>query len=61
MSRRSLATVCRFCGAELRAHERPEGVCDDCLRAHQTAPGALSFVRASNHDAADERQEEDER
>jgi len=25
-------------GAELRVHERPERVCDHCLRAHQTTP-----------------------
>jgi hypothetical protein len=61
MSRRPLATVCRLCGAELRPHERSERVCDDCLRANLTAPGALSVSPASNHDAADKRREEDER
>jgi hypothetical protein len=29
---------CRLCGAELRSWERPEGYCDDCLRARQMRP-----------------------
>jgi hypothetical protein len=32
--------ACRRCGSELRAHERPERICDACLRAHQTRPRA---------------------
>ena len=29
---------CSVCRSELRAHERPEGVCDSCLRAAQVTP-----------------------
>jgi hypothetical protein len=54
MSRRRLPTGCRLCRRRLRPHERPEGICDRCLRANQTAPGALSVSRVSNDDAADE-------
>lgn len=27
---------CKFCERELRTHEVAEGVCDACLRKHQT-------------------------
>ena len=27
---------CKLCNAELRQHEVKEGVCDQCLRKHQT-------------------------
>jgi hypothetical protein len=30
--------ACWRCGTELRAHERPERICDVCLRANQTRP-----------------------
>jgi hypothetical protein len=33
MSRRRLRTTCRLCGARLKTYERPEGECDNCLRA----------------------------
>jgi hypothetical protein len=26
--------TCRLCGCELREHEKPEQVCDQCLRAN---------------------------
>jgi hypothetical protein len=31
--------VCWRCGTELRAHERPEHACDDCLRLLQWRGG----------------------
>lgn len=35
VSRPILQQACRLCGARLKVYERPEGVCDGCLRAHQ--------------------------
>jgi hypothetical protein len=32
--------LCWLCRAELQARERPERICDACLRAHQTRPRA---------------------
>lgn len=32
--------ACWLCGSELRAHERPERICDVCLRANQSWPKA---------------------
>jgi hypothetical protein len=32
--------VCWLCRAELQAHERPERICDACLRTHQMRPRA---------------------
>jgi hypothetical protein len=32
------AQRCRLCRAKLKTYERPEGICDRCLRAHQTWP-----------------------
>jgi hypothetical protein len=34
-----LPTTCRLCGKTLKTYERPEGECDDCLRAYQDRPG----------------------
>jgi hypothetical protein len=31
---------CRLCGSELKIHEKPENICDTCLKAHQTLPWA---------------------
>jgi hypothetical protein len=28
---------CRLCGSALRVYERPERICDGCLRANQTS------------------------
>ena len=36
--KKPLALNCRLCKKELRQHERPEGVCDVCLRQQQTGP-----------------------
>lgn len=34
-----VATLCQLCKRDLQPHERPEAVCDSCLRANQTMPG----------------------
>ena len=31
---------CRLCRAKLEEYERPEMICNTCLRAHQTMPRA---------------------
>jgi NMD protein affecting ribosome stability and mRNA decay len=33
-----MRTICRLCGEQLKQYERPEGVCDRCLRSRQTLP-----------------------
>jgi hypothetical protein len=54
--RRRLPTTCRLCRRKLKAYERPEGICDECLRAH---PSGVRFPDPEDNHAAEGRQEGD--